>query len=415
MDIVNIESLISQNRSVDVSAIDTNSTYIQIGVFQTGNRKRTGNPNSYAPYVISIAELLSAVPPVAPVVNNGLSTTLGVIQLGGPLVKNTDINVAGFNFRVLNGANLSAHFTNRILADAAGGTSVSWGARELYDSTGVASALWDLRILSDNTANNSIDWAARLMYDPAGVAVLNWTGTNAAVQVTGTTAAVGAYAFRVYNSTPTDIFSIINDGTITVHGGNGFNGTFEIHQKAGTTHILSVYDVAYNKQMLTITDNGAAGGLFIGAGALQINAYSGQSIFTGSNVSVRGTVAGGDILAVVPSAGNGGAYISDVANEPFIYMQDSTAATRVRISTSGDSWFIGGNTGFGFAGAMTARLQVRGNATATDYAQKIEDSAGNPLLYVRNDGRVNMAALPVAAAGLAAGDLWNNAGVVNIV
>jgi len=37
------------------------------------------------------------------------------------------------------------------------------------------------------------------------------------------------------------------------------------------------------------------------------------------------------------------------------------------------------------------------------------------LFYVMGDGRINMSSLPTSTTGLVAGDLWNNAGVINIV
>lgn len=37
------------------------------------------------------------------------------------------------------------------------------------------------------------------------------------------------------------------------------------------------------------------------------------------------------------------------------------------------------------------------------------------LLRLKNDGNINMGNLPTSSAGLAAGDLWNNSGVLNIV
>lgn len=68
MDIVNIQALIAQNRSVSITDIDTSNTYIQLGVFQTGNRPSgSSNADTYSPYVISINDLLAGVIPPVPV------------------------------------------------------------------------------------------------------------------------------------------------------------------------------------------------------------------------------------------------------------------------------------------------------------------------------------------------------------
>lgn len=369
MNVDNIQALIAQKKTVLLADIIPAEAYVQLGVFQTGNRQNgAGNANAYAPYVISVAELLTGIVPV-PVANNGLFVAAGAVKLGGTLLQNTGINVAGFNLTISTGANLSANFTNRTLADSSNIGALSWNLRQLNDSTGVASALWDLRILSDSTANNSLDWDARVLYNPTGVAVLNWTGTLAAVQVSGITAAAGAYAFRAYNSTPADLFSIENNGTVTIQGGNGFNGTLEVHQRVGTTHILSVYNTSFAKQMVLITDNAGAGGISMGAGMLNLDAYGGglginigaPSVGSGTLLRINRSLAGADTFAVT-GMGNGGFYVSDTANDARVYMQDAAAATKVLIHTNGASFF--------------------------------------------NGGKVSMTALPAGSGGLATGDLY---------
>jgi hypothetical protein len=44
-----------------------------------------------------------------------------------------------------------------------------------------------------------------------------------------------------------------------------------------------------------------------------------------------------------------------------------------------------------------------------------EVNASGSKFHVQSNGRVNMSSLPTSSAGLSAGDLWNNAGVINIV
>lgn len=75
-----------------------------------------------------------------------------------------------------------------------------------------------------------------------------------------------------------------------------------------------------------------------------------------------------------------------------------------------------GSVGIGIPHVGTSRLTIRGltnnnttfNLTSTDI---------NDIVHfaVRDDGHIFMPNLPVAAAGLAAGELWNNAGVVNVI
>lgn len=61
MDIFKIQSLISQGKIVSSSDIDPDNSYLQIGVYQSGNRK-SGSPdaNAYAPFAIPLSELSSS-------------------------------------------------------------------------------------------------------------------------------------------------------------------------------------------------------------------------------------------------------------------------------------------------------------------------------------------------------------------
>lgn len=61
MDIVKIQALIAQGRVIDLSSTDPNNVYLQVGVYQAPNsRKSSGDPNTYAPYVISLQDLSAA-------------------------------------------------------------------------------------------------------------------------------------------------------------------------------------------------------------------------------------------------------------------------------------------------------------------------------------------------------------------
>lgn len=59
MDSGNIGALIAQGKIVKIADIDPNNDYIQIGKFQTGNRKNSSaNADAYAPYVIPLSLVL---------------------------------------------------------------------------------------------------------------------------------------------------------------------------------------------------------------------------------------------------------------------------------------------------------------------------------------------------------------------
>lgn len=61
MDILNIQALIKEGKLVSQSDINPDETYLQVGVFQPGNRKSgAANPNAYASYAIAVSSILSS-------------------------------------------------------------------------------------------------------------------------------------------------------------------------------------------------------------------------------------------------------------------------------------------------------------------------------------------------------------------
>ena len=63
----------------------------------------------------------------------------------------------------------------------------------------------------------------------------------------------------------------------------------------------------------------------------------------------------------------------------------------VRFFGTGASFFNGGNLGVGLSTSISARLHIKGNTAASDnFALKIDDNVGTPLLYVEEDGNVGI-------------------------
>lgn len=59
MDIVKIQALISQGKIVTSTDVDPTKVYVQVGVYQEGTRQQaSGDANAYAPYVISLDEII---------------------------------------------------------------------------------------------------------------------------------------------------------------------------------------------------------------------------------------------------------------------------------------------------------------------------------------------------------------------
>jgi len=182
-------------------------------------------------------------------------------------------------------------------------------------------------------------------------------------------------------------------GDFEFNGGNGTGSNIAIHQTAanvaGTGRIIDIYNQSYSKLMFRATDNGVTGDVYVAAGAAQFNAYTGQSIFTGTNISVRGTVAGGDHLSITPPTGTGGIYFSDTTGNPRIYFQNSSAATVAEILSSGVSYLSGGGldlratAGSGYLGIVAQSSNASAPAAA---GFRLFAGATGSFNWVRNNG-----------------------------
>jgi hypothetical protein len=72
----------------------------------------------------------------------------------------------------------------------------------------------------------------------------------------------------------------------------------------------------------------------------------------------------------------------------------------IRIAGKGTSWFNGGDVAIG-TNSASAQLHIKGiDATAGNYALKVDNSASSPLLYVTNNGLVSINQTTVGAARL---------------
>jgi hypothetical protein len=113
------------------------------------------------------------------------------------------------------------------------------------------------------------------------------------------------------------------------------------------------------------------------------------------------------------TAGNNGLAISPYSSRWAIGM---TSATNNNIT--GCDLMIGtGGVGIGINGAdPSARLIVKGSgSTSATTSLLVQNSSSVNALEVRNDRVIIMAGMPTSSAGLPAGALWNNLGIVSIV
>ena len=115
----------------------------------------------------------------------------------------------------------------------------------------------------------------------------------------------------------------------------------------------------------------------------------------------------------------GNAKVSSTFNEGDFFIYNSTTAkSNLLITKTGDTIIGKGATSvIGSEGiSLQSDTLVKGSDTsASTTGFKVASSVNTSLLEVKNNGVINASNLPTSSAGLSSGDIWNNAGVLNIV
>jgi hypothetical protein len=202
----------------------------------------------------------------------------------------------------------------------------------------------------------------------------------------------------------------LSDVTLTAPVANQvlkYNGAVWINDTVpgGATTFLALTDTpaSYAAQSLK--------GVRVNAGETALEFYTISSGVTGSGTTNRLTqwtgastigdgtwdFSGNNLIPVTSGANLGstsnriGTY--HISNAGVINLGNSTYFT---VNTGGQNkftWFSGGTYGIGVGVTedATTRLDVSGSdATSSNFAAKFKDVSGNPILYVRNDGKVGV-------------------------
>jgi hypothetical protein len=365
---------------------------------------------------------------------NGTSLSGTFVELGGnPLIHNTALDLAGFSLNF----------------GTAGVPIARFLQRELYRSSSTISLDWENMLLKDNSANNSIDWDSRQLLTVAGAISIDWQNrelTSAAGEGTRIYSfknSVGDFDMFYGTSNP--------EGTITASIGdlfvrdNGGNGELYLKETGTSTNTLwsrILTSTSYSNYGWSLTGNTGttAGTNFIGT-----TDPVDFVIKTNSSEVARFSAAGNLGLGVLPlyryhvkaatsMTGVVMSYFQNSANTAYMAVYDDgncylnspqytgwalqVAGTNVTqiVTTSSvnakqripadytfnrvtdDFCLFGqssGNWFFQEPNAViftpSARVHIQGkDATITNYALKIENSIGEHLLFVRNDGDVEM-------------------------
>ena len=175
----------------------------------------------------------------------------------------------------------------------------------------------------------------------------------------GSGATSATTALTVQNSSSTNLFTVRNDGAVAI------GSTPSTSFKAVIGGSLQIIDTANTPTRVEINNTTSGSNSFayihvesdINSGGADFGKYS--TLKTGFK-----TIAAKDFFVFNNSVGGNITFLNDNAN---------------------------GNVNFAAGGASS------------------------PHLTIKSNGRINMSSLPTSSTGLAAGDLWNNAGVINIV
>lgn len=129
MDILKIQSLITQGKIVSASNIDLDNSYLQVGVYQQGNRKKgASDANAYPSYAIPVSQV--AGKQVIDVLDRTLYSTnpaagpnlssAGNICLGGLAGENTLGTFRSIFLGSLAGKDANFAYTSHFIGDSAG-------------------------------------------------------------------------------------------------------------------------------------------------------------------------------------------------------------------------------------------------------------------------------------------------------
>ena len=340
MDILNVQSLVAQGFITDIASIDPNNAYITIGVYQPGNRPAGSGNNTYPSYAIPVSEFLNGSSAITGA-QNGLNLVGTIAELGGTLIHNTDIDIAGFSMLFKNGS-YPILFLDPSKQQVAIGSN---NPNAMLDITAVGSSTVGLNLNTSSTQD----------------AKLHFRTNNSLTPRT-----------QVYLENSTQTFNVytVNNDTIFWNG----NG------------------LAQSKTLTLFTDTTAKfeSSLNIGAGNINLRTLSGSPSYAAMYMNV--TPSSSNYIL----ASNGATLIVNGPSEINFAVNNSSKAImdvnkfNVLQPMSVGSILPSGSQQF----AVSGLTYMKGiDSTSSNYALKVDNSASSPLLYVRNDGRIEFGSI----------------------
>lgn len=301
---------------------------------------------------INVDTSVSAVTIVLPnIINSGYANT------DKGFIINDISNNAATNNITLVASNNTVNSQSSVLISVNGGTAKcsiasmnEWFVITEPSTSGMSGTLtanYIPKAASSSTLTNSI------IYQDGHNIAIGTTTAAAKLHIKGADATSANYALKVDNSASSALLYVANNGSVGINGGVDSSYALTIGSK--TTGAIRIYSSSFS-EMFNLFDDGKLS---------MTNLGTSVGIGVAYNSSVRLQVIG-------YNAGTG-----------YLFSSSNYGGT---VSALSIDYLC--NSGFG-TNSQTAKVHIVGtDATSSNYALKIDNSASSPLLYVRNDGNV---------------------------
>lgn len=313
-------------------------------------------------------------------------TTLQRNAIGAPATSLLIYNTGTSLFNYWDGAvwqEIDSNATSEWLLDGnTNGSEKYFGTNDNFDLPFYANGVERIRVLASN-----------------GYTGFNTPVPLASVHVTGIDATTLNFSLALEDNLANNLLRVRNDG-LTFFG--------QRNCSISSSNILSAGEINIFGEQLIALDS-----------------TLGTVIIEANNKPLRfNTWHGGAANNIVEFAGRGMAGFESFIQTIDVDQPDPGFKSYIGATATGDDTtfrhcFVTGNVHIGYdelVSTNTTKLTIRSrNGLDDQYNLISEDDALNPLFRVRNDGVILMENLPIAAAGLPAGALWNNLGIINIV
>lgn len=294
MDIFNIQALIREGKLVGASDIDPTNAYLQLGVYQEGNRKNNSANPAYPPYAIRLSDVASI----------GGGATNPIVRYVYLIPDASDATRMGGAAANVYTTFQTAYTEADILQTTLGGTNIVYLIVFGDNSTSDLILTTDMNpfvrivgenarlsqvgsIMLDNPAGNSFN--AGTVLDP--IYISNITVGNITSQATGATGNCGDISLNISNVIIGDVINYPSDSLNT----NGNSGFINIISNVGASTVGRVCNTLENSTLTGITgflNISSEGGSITVDSIFRLNGGvgSGSGDMTLNNIKVAGLV-----------------------------------------------------------------------------------------------------------------------------